>query len=117
MVVDKTQLQEVKDILGDKAPDLIERYLLDTKAMLSEIDIARATGCDESILDIVHAMKSSSFQVGASQIMEQASLIEKFLIENEHDLNAVHHQSRLDQMISVLRDYYATYQDEIYRHI
>jgi len=117
VVINKTQLEEVKDILGDRTENLIGQYLLETQMMLSEIDIARATACDESIGDVVHSLKSSSFQVGASQVMEQASLIENFLIENEHQLHAIHHQSRLDHMISVLRRCYAAYQDEIYRHI
>ena len=117
MIIDNEQLAEVRDILGDKAHDLIEKYLSDTQSMLSEIDILRASGQDESIGEIVHAMKSSSFQVGAHQIMEQADAIEQFINENQNQLSAMHHQSRLDHMIGVLRNYYASYQDEIYSHL
>lgn len=117
MIINNEQLAEVKDILGDKARDLIDRYLTDTQIMLSEIDIVRACGQDDYIFEIVHAMKSSSFQVGANQIMEQARLIEAFLHDNKNQLSAMHHQSRLDHMITFLRHCYASYQDEIYFHL
>lgn len=117
MIINNEQLAEVKEILGDKARDLIDRYLIDTQSMLFEIDIVRASGQDKSISEIAHTMKSSSFQVGAHQMMEQASVIEKFINDNQNQLGAMHHQSRLDHMIGVLRNYYASYQDEIYPYL
>lgn len=116
MIIDIEQIKEIKDILGNKSRELVERYLADTQSILSDIDIARATGQDQDIINNVHSLKSSSFQVGAKQIMEQSVLIETFLRENESDLSPLHIQSRLDHMIQVLRSYYAAYQGEIFDH-
>jgi len=117
VVIDVEQLTEVKEILGDKAKNLIEQYLLDTKILLSEIDVARATGQDDFISEIVHTMKSSSFQVGAHGVMEQATIIENFIHTHKGQLSAMHHQSRLDHLIGILRQYHGSYQDEIYEHL
>lgn len=117
MHIDLEQLHEVKDILGDKVKPLIEQYLEDTQILLSEIDVARSSGNDVDIINAVHSMKSSSFQVGANNIMEQAALVESFLRECEDEIAALHNQTRLDNMIATLRKYYAAYQSEIYNHL
>lgn len=117
MVVDIEQITEVKEILGDKTKQLVENYLADTQRILSEIDVSRATQTNEYVINAVHTLKSSSFQVGAHEIMQQAAFIETELRENIENASNLNFQTQLDQMIHKLRTCYDAYQNEIFSHV
>lgn len=110
-------IDEVSEILGDRLTNFIDRYIDDTKTMLSAIDIARSAGQDLDIVEYAHTLKSSSFQAGASQVSLCSKQLESFLQEHLTDIHDFHHQTRLDVIVGALRDAFFTYQDEIKKYL
>ncbi len=115
--IDTEQIMEAKDILGDAFGQLVEGYVHDTQVILAEIDVARASNCNEEIRQQVHTLKSSSFQVGAKQVQSTSEEIEAYLKKNSDHLNDMDSQFDIDAKIIQLRQNFADYQDEIKNHL
>lgn|GEM_PF-2008570 len=111
--IDAEQVDEAKDILGDVFKKLVDGFINDTHVILASIDVARSSGNDNEIIDSVHILKSSSFQVGAAKIRSISTEIESYLQTNKDKLATMPVQSNIDSKIGLLRQALADYEAAI----
>lgn len=116
-IVDQETVEEVLEIMGDKFSTMVENYILDTKSILSTMDIDRAVGQYNTIADGAHSLKSSSYQVGAKLVSLQASEIENYIRKNLDGTNAILFQKQIETMVADLQNHFFEYQIQIKRYL
>ncbi len=116
-IIDQETIAKVLDILGDKFANMIENYILDTKSILSTMDVDRAVGEYNTIAEGAHSLKSSSYQVGAKLVSLQASEIEHYIRTNADDTHAILFQKQIETMVADLQNNFFEYQVQIKRYL
>ncbi len=117
VILDFDQITDAHDILKDKFDQLIQGYIDETESLLFEIDICRSGERDEDIVEIVHQLKSSSFQVGASRVSTLSNDIHHYINDNNHKILSIAAQTQLDKMLSQLRIEVQNYKTAIFEYL
>ena len=112
-IIDCEMVDEAKDILGEKFSVLVDRYINDTKVILSTMDVDRAAGQHEKVAEGAHSLKSSSYQVGAKLVSIKASEIETYVRSHVEELVDITLQKNIETLISELQNNFFDYQNKI----
>lgn len=112
-IIDCEMVDEAKDILGERFAILVDRYINDTKVILSTMDVDRAAGQHEKIAEGAHSLKSSSYQVGAKLVSIKAMEIETYVRSNVDELADISLQKNIESLISELQNNFFDYQNKI----
>ena len=72
-------IDDLKDILEDELNDLFIEFQSNTKQMIEKLRIEEKNNNIESIINIAHAVKGSSGNLGLNRIYEQTQELEKSL--------------------------------------
>ncbi|MFQ5469651.1 MAG: Hpt domain-containing protein [Gammaproteobacteria bacterium] len=75
--LDKQILNSLREIMGDEFDDLVETFIVNTESMLDQISASIKEGDSQVVTRLAHSIKSSSANVGALRVSEQAALIEE----------------------------------------
>lgn len=111
-ILDRIAIIEAKTILGDKLPELIARYIEDTRGMLADIEIARSAGSYEDVFSLMVRMKTISAYVGARKVMVYAAELEQILAREMHTV-CLELEEKIDRYISLIRDGFDHYQKQV----
>jgi len=79
-IINNDTIEEVRSVMKDKLPMMVEYYLEDSAVYISSIGEGLASNDVEKIKPAAHTLKSSSAQLGAERVSEIAK-------EIEHDAN------------------------------
>ena len=112
-IVDQETVEEVLDILGDKFSTMVEKYILDTKTILTRMGVDQAVGGYDAIAEGAHSLKSSSYQVGAKLVSLQANEIETYIRKNVEDINTILFEKQIETMVGDLQSNFFDYQEQI----
>ena len=77
------RLHELRDLLGDDLPRLIDTYLEDTRRRIDELSDALRRGDMAGLRRCAHALKSSSGNIGAAALAALAARLERLCTEAE----------------------------------
>jgi HPt (histidine-containing phosphotransfer) domain-containing protein len=116
-IVNDAQISDVREMLEDEFPLLVRKYIEDTEATLSEIDILRSTGQEFDIAAQIHRLKSASFQVGAQGVFDQTKIMESYLSGYDGDVYCMAFQTRIDHQLEILRGLFFSYREKIKDYI
>ncbi len=75
-VLDTRTLEALRDAMGEDFVELIPAYLGDVTAILDELPAAVEAGDAETVRRLAHSLKSTSANVGALQLSNQAKALE-----------------------------------------
>jgi HPt (histidine-containing phosphotransfer) domain-containing protein len=116
-IIDQETVDEVLEIMGDRFPTMVENYVLDTKSILSPMNIDRAVGEYNAIAEGAHSLRSSSHQVGAKLVSLQAGEIETYIRKNRNDENSILFEKQVETMIFDLQNNFFEYQSQIKHYL
>lgn len=74
--LDMTAVNELKELMGPAFPALVERYKVQSTKYIQSITTGIAESDAEKVAQAAHPLKSSSKQLGASDLYELAKTIE-----------------------------------------
>jgi HPt (histidine-containing phosphotransfer) domain-containing protein len=74
--IDQAVLRDLLDVMGQALADLVRVYLEDAPRLLSQLRAAAGAGDVEGMIAPAHSLKSSSANLGATRLSEQARMIE-----------------------------------------
>lgn len=74
--VNKVVLAELKELLEDGFPLLVERFVDDGEARIAKMDNAIASNDAQALYGEAHGLKGSSRNVGAAELAEQCAMLE-----------------------------------------
>jgi HPt (histidine-containing phosphotransfer) domain-containing protein len=116
-IIDQETVDEVLEIMGDRFSTMVENFILDTKAILSTMNIDRAVGEYKTIAEGAHSLRSSSHQVGAKLVSLQAGEIETYIRKNMNDENSILFEKQVETMIFDLQNNFFEYQVQIKHYL
>lgn len=107
--LDVALLGELKTLLDDDFPDLIETFLADARIRVRELETTLASGDTDALRQAAHTFKGSSLNVGAWQIAELCRELEALArsarTQGASDL-VERIESALSRVEQLLRDHY-----------
>lgn len=74
--INQNIIAELKELLEDGFPLLVERFVDDGATRLAKMDAAIATSDAETLYGEAHGLKGSSRNVGAADLAEQCAMLE-----------------------------------------
>lgn len=74
--VNKIVLAELKELLEDGFPLLVERFVDDGEARIAKMDEAISASDAQTLYGEAHGLKGSSRNVGAAELAEQCAMLE-----------------------------------------
>jgi signal transduction histidine kinase/CheY-like chemotaxis protein len=74
--IDQAVLKDLLDVMGQALADLVHVYLEDAPRLLAQLREAAAAGDVDGMVAPSHSLKSSSANLGATRLSEQARMIE-----------------------------------------
>jgi CheY-like chemotaxis protein len=74
--IDQVVLKDLLDVMGQALTDLVHVYLEDAPRLIAALRAAAAAGDVEGMVGPAHSLKSSSANLGATRLSEQARLVE-----------------------------------------
>lgn len=83
MILNKTQLTEIQQLLEDNFSTLIELFLQDSKKHIKTITQWETTAQNSSVMMAAHTLKSSAANLGLDKLASQCSLIEAACDQNQ----------------------------------
>ena len=113
--LDQNQINEAQELLQDKFETFILQYIEETESFLCEIDICRSGNNNNSITEIVHQLKSSSFQAGAKDVSNLCAAIQSFLNTHRDSLSETAFQTQLQRYITDLHHRFQIYKKAIFQ--
>lgn len=93
--LEPTMLENLSQFLDqDKLFHLLERYLHDGREMIQQLEIALQDGNTKEARRMVHSLKSTSANIGATPLAELSKALEALACDS--DLQAI--DSRMDEL-------------------
>lgn len=111
-ILDRIAIIEARTILGDGIYDLINQYIADTRAMLTDIEISRSAGTYNDILQAMIRLKTVSAYVGARKVMLCAIELEKILSRDMHKI-CLETEEKIDCYLALIRESFDHYQKQV----
>lgn len=107
--LDHASLRNLKDLLGDKFPELVETFLRDSNGRLSSIRNSLKNRDARKAAHDIHALKGSCRNIGANPLAELCEILERqtiadLIVDTEQQLAAIEH--RLALVAGMLRGYH-----------
>jgi HPt (histidine-containing phosphotransfer) domain-containing protein len=97
--LDNEMLSDLKDIMEEDYPVLLETYLADAIVRLGSIDTAACENNSNNLMESAHSFKGSSSNIGASRLA--------FLSSNVESLAK---QERLEQALPIIAQLHEEYE-------
>ena len=86
--LDKDMLLELREVMEEEFPSLIQTYLIDSSDRLDQLQTAINSSEWQNVLSIAHGFKGSSVNIGANQLSILCQEIEQCAKgENQDQLN------------------------------
>lgn len=81
-VINHEQFEEMRDLLEEDFDDLISTYIADSKQRIALLRAAQAAGDNANGFEAAHAIKGSSANLGANQLMNLGAQLQEACREN-----------------------------------
>lgn len=97
--LDNEMLSDLKDIMEEDYPMLLETYLADAIVRLDSIDAAACEKNSNNLMESAHSFKGSSLNIGASRLAMLSSNVESLAKD-----------SQLDQVLPIIAQLHEEYE-------
>ena len=74
--IDQDDVHSIKELMGDKFGELVERYIVNSRIYIQEIHVALESKDAVAVARSAHALKSPSYMIGMKALGELAENIE-----------------------------------------
>ena len=76
-VIDTEQFEDMRDLLEEDFSDLVQTYIVDSRARVESLRDALARADDATGFDIAHTLKGASANIGAPRLTECCALMQE----------------------------------------